>query len=271
MPTIRPYVAPDRTLRPEAEGFAAFETAGRRVGALYNEAGEDYRRIGALMAQQITDKRWPFDILELEKAQEAAQRARAGSGGGGRVRVSGLNSNTSAEDPLGFYRNRDFSVHDQISSGMAALGDYVGNQNYRPASGTQLNTTGPQVIDLTNGTMSIGNKTAIGTDFGAGGGMTTGVGSGADYAPGAITSEILPGSYGSPPSPGFFSQADQYGANINPQSTADTTPQGWASSAADAVSGAASSFVQGLGDWYSSAVGANATGSDSGAGTAGGF
>ena len=120
MPRIPEYFAPDRTLRPSDTGFSAFETAGRRIGPLYREAGQDMARIGELQRQGIEARRWPFDILALEQ--------RSQGGGGIRVRLG--------RDPMNqFPGGTDMSAHHADPGrlrggrgrGVAAAGRDIGN------------------------------------------------------------------------------------------------------------------------------------------------
>src|SRR5713226_6189182 len=55
MARIAEYTAPTVTLRPDEKGYAAFETAGRRIGPLYSQAAEDLTQAGKLTAQGIED------------------------------------------------------------------------------------------------------------------------------------------------------------------------------------------------------------------------
>lgn len=80
MPNIREFDAPKDQLHPDDKGFAAFETMGRRVGPLYNQAGQDVAKIGRLHAQEIQDRRWPYNIMALQQS---------GGGGGVNFRVVG--------------------------------------------------------------------------------------------------------------------------------------------------------------------------------------
>lgn len=68
MPKLQEYTAPTKELRPSNEGFNAFETAGRRVGGMYREAGADIARAASANAQTLTDKgQWPFTLFALQQ------------------------------------------------------------------------------------------------------------------------------------------------------------------------------------------------------------
>lgn len=78
------YEAPDRAVRTEREGYAANETAGRRIGPAFDRAASDVRDIGNVSASIYKQRLWPWDILELEQGQTTGSgRGRGGSGGGG--------------------------------------------------------------------------------------------------------------------------------------------------------------------------------------------
>src|SRR5882672_9632198 len=51
MPRIREYVSKEDSLTPSQQGFAAWETAGRRIGPEYNEAGHLLSQSGELQAK----------------------------------------------------------------------------------------------------------------------------------------------------------------------------------------------------------------------------
>lgn len=116
---IPQYIAPTERLRPSDSGFSAFETAGRRLHINYDQVASSYRRMGDLQAQAIRDRKWPFDILELE-----ARTAREKEQGGG-VRFRGLSSRD--EDPFGIgkegtFRDPNMSALNAISEGAGTLG-----------------------------------------------------------------------------------------------------------------------------------------------------
>lgn len=67
MPKLPEYDAPNTALRPNGEGFNAWETAGRRIGPAYNQAANDLKEQGKLAAQEIKDQRWPLAFLALAK------------------------------------------------------------------------------------------------------------------------------------------------------------------------------------------------------------
>lgn len=132
---IETYNAPDRTIRPASEGFAAFENAARRIPTAYREAATAYEEVGRLQAQSIEARKWPFDILALENANRTSirfgsDRSPRGGGGGG-----------------------DHQAFNRIAMGAGALGSYLG-------SGV---SPGGEVVDVANGTTSIGRQNYAGT------------------------------------------------------------------------------------------------------------
>lgn len=147
MPTFSQYVAADRPLRPDEKGFAAFETAGRRIGPLYREAGQDMARIGELQRQGIEARRWPFDILALEqRSQQGSQQS-----GGIRVRLG--------HDPMNQFPGGSMAAHHALLQGGDDLSAWFAAAN-RQAYG---NAKGGMLIDTETGTTMIGNKTLPGT------------------------------------------------------------------------------------------------------------
>lgn len=96
MAKIPVYEAPDRAVRTEREGYAANETAGRRIGPAFDKAASDVRAIGAVTASIYKQRLWPFDILELEQNQTSGGGSGSGrgslghgGGGGGGFKVEG--------------------------------------------------------------------------------------------------------------------------------------------------------------------------------------
>lgn len=78
MAKLQEYVAPQKELRPSNEGFNAFETAGRRVGGMYREAGADLARAATANAATLTNTdQWPFTLYAL-KQKFMAQKAQSG-------------------------------------------------------------------------------------------------------------------------------------------------------------------------------------------------
>lgn len=134
------YVAPIRALRPADQGFSAFESAGRRLGAGYREAAADYAKIGELQAREIEAKRWPFDILELADQQA---RARAGRGGGVSRIIDPMNQypGTGSFGGDSGYR-ADRAAEDAMSMGMGAIGDFLGGSKGKLVSAPN---TGPNM------------------------------------------------------------------------------------------------------------------------------
>lgn len=61
MPRIQRYEADDK-LTPDSKGYEAFETAGRRIGPLYNQAAQDIEKEGELKGQVIKASGWPLEF-----------------------------------------------------------------------------------------------------------------------------------------------------------------------------------------------------------------
>ena len=163
MAEIKQYVAPQRRLTVPEGGFAALETAGRRVGPDYRQAGEDYARIGELQARSVERQRWPFDILELQSRSREFGGARRGGGGAGEVRIRG-----GSEDPFGQFGARHMpnlaAANAMIGGGMEA-GRYMSSKA-KPRPGGQLVDVGNWSKDdqgnwvyQGGGTTSIGRET----------------------------------------------------------------------------------------------------------------
>lgn len=130
MPRITPYVAPVGNVSESTRGDAAWEQAGRRLGPLYNEAAQFQRQEGALAAQGIKQKIWPYDIARLLETQ-----GHSGGGGGGRLR--GGSSSTLADrgtstGRIGLPDNG--GAVNQIMHGAGALGRALGDGGYQLAT-----------------------------------------------------------------------------------------------------------------------------------------
>lgn len=67
MPKIREYAPSIPRLNPSDRALAAWETAGRRVGPLYNEAAQDIKDAGRARGDMERMKTWPFDIYALRE------------------------------------------------------------------------------------------------------------------------------------------------------------------------------------------------------------
>lgn len=85
MPKLQEYIAPSRELRPDNSGYQAFETAGRRVGGMFREAGANTLAKARAEAATLADKaQWPFTLFALkQKFQPPKPAAPAGAAGGG--------------------------------------------------------------------------------------------------------------------------------------------------------------------------------------------
>jgi hypothetical protein len=152
MPRFKTFDAPDKAFSEDSTGFSAFETAGRRVGPLYNQAGQDLRGAGQAgvnaaeagvrgardalglaesntrlsedqLRQQregdrqgITDRTWPFDVAALQ-ARSGSSRGGGGSGNGIALRGS-VNPEINNSD--GGYANDRGSRDRSYSPGRAS-------------------------------------------------------------------------------------------------------------------------------------------------------
>lgn len=65
MPRIAQYEAPSTKISESNEGYSAWETAGRRIGPLLNQAAQDATKEGALQADAIKQSAWPLRFLAL--------------------------------------------------------------------------------------------------------------------------------------------------------------------------------------------------------------
>lgn len=89
MPNIREYVAPNTKLNPDEKGYAAWETAGRRIGPLYNQAAQDVEKQGKLTAQEanqlerLNDEAIKDDTLGTGSGKAPKERVGSVSFGGG--------------------------------------------------------------------------------------------------------------------------------------------------------------------------------------------
>lgn len=81
MPNIREYTAKNNTLRPSDLGYSAFETAGRRIGPLYNQAAQDQKEEGQLFEKTV---RLFFKPPAQTKSGSGTSGGVSGSGGRGR-------------------------------------------------------------------------------------------------------------------------------------------------------------------------------------------
>lgn len=212
MPRFQTYDAKERPLRPAADAYAAFETAGRRIGALYNEAGTAERRIGQLDDQAIRGEGFPLQFLAFSK--QTAPRGRGG------FKVTGLNPRGGSS-----YGGQQ-SAYNPVRAAANLAGDWAGAT---PSTGGKLYDagTGAVIGDDPNVTVIRGDRTTGGTGTppivtDKSGDMTTQPGSGAmdqfqqqnsGYLPGAISTEALPppDGYTAAPAPVPAAQSDSGG------------------------------------------------------------
>jgi hypothetical protein len=93
MAKIREYNPTLSKVNPSDRAIAAWETAGRRVGPLYNQAAQDIKEAGRVKGEMERAKSWPFDIYALEAynapkittstSNEVSYKPGSTSGGGG--------------------------------------------------------------------------------------------------------------------------------------------------------------------------------------------
>src|SRR5579884_1604636 len=88
MPKIPVYDATQDKISPSDLGFTAYETAGRRLGPLYDRAAEAIKEGGVLAAEEIKDSDWPLAFARFRTATTGVSihfaGGRGGGGGGGR-------------------------------------------------------------------------------------------------------------------------------------------------------------------------------------------
>lgn len=120
MARIRQYEPSDRQLHPSESGFAAFETAGRRIGPLFQQIGRDISEQGVLKRQQIEDMaRWPFELLDLKDRQQKAAEARAGG-----LRFGGVDEGRSSG---GFRTPRSYRPFNEVNMGAPFMSRFARN------------------------------------------------------------------------------------------------------------------------------------------------
>ena len=96
MPRIKEYISSEK-LTPNDQGYSAFETAGRRVGPLYNQAGQDIREQGRGVSDLFNENRFGTTAFLDEhngvgvRVQGGGGRAARGGGGRGRTDNSTVN------------------------------------------------------------------------------------------------------------------------------------------------------------------------------------
>lgn len=155
MPRIEEYGAPDRSIRPSAEGIDAFTRSGRYMGQYRRQAAQDARDLGVLQSQEIRDRAWPFDVLALEQQmQKEADKGMAFKveGGGGNISsMSGGKVGSGHASGGGHADNGDLASHGRASRGAGALGRAAGRMTGANSDGTVFNQHGETTIDTTTG------------------------------------------------------------------------------------------------------------------------
>lgn len=123
------------SLRTNDNGYAAFETLGRRVGGQYNQAGNDIRDIGRAKSDVINMLgRWPFNIIDLQQREtkrrnalleaESSRATNGGRGGVGGVVSRGSGSGIT-DDQFKTRRMPNLAALNQMSEGAAYFGRMV--------------------------------------------------------------------------------------------------------------------------------------------------
>lgn len=162
MPKLQEYVAPTRELRPENQGYQAFETAGRRVGGMYREAASGTVAAAKAGAQALVDKaQWPFTLFELKRRFTEPEKTTETTGAGGVGGFSVRKSRSSLADEQFAPR-----VMPNLYAANLASGAY--DVPYNPLSrslspeGAHLNTLDSAAASLTNqlrGLIGSGDRT----------------------------------------------------------------------------------------------------------------
>ena len=160
MPNIPEYGAPSWRLTPAAHGFEAFETLGRRISPIYNQAARAVRERASveIATTQLAERtRQLIAALGDQRVRRpgpgpgASVRVRSphGGGGGGNSRVAsgaaGLARALSGDDNPGEYKRPPFHYYDP-ETGMDRIGtdrDYGGGGIDAPfPRGTPYSTSG---------------------------------------------------------------------------------------------------------------------------------
>lgn len=133
MPKIVEYSTRQETLQTEDKGYAARETAGRRIGPMYNEAGTFTKESGRTRAEliKLRGEGGGIDVMDLAakhaKALDEgnATRERSSRSGGGGVDVGagggGGRSLGRGADDVGGGRVGDYTPLRQINTGGPAF------------------------------------------------------------------------------------------------------------------------------------------------------
>src|SRR5258706_11627604 len=87
MPQIKQYNAPTDVPKPNTMAYEANLTMGRRIGYLWNQAGDFTEKTGrtAAATEQLMGD-WPFNFLKMQRAVNTPKpepRGRSSGGGGG--------------------------------------------------------------------------------------------------------------------------------------------------------------------------------------------
>lgn len=148
MPQIKEYTAPDRRLTQPAEGFAAFETAARRIGPAYNAAAADEAALGRLLSASYKERMWPWDFIDARASGGSGRGGGEGGsgGGGGGFRVDG--------DVNGLY-NEGHRSNGQSSRAAGAIGQMF---NGTPANGGKNGSIGSKDKNHANEYSTRGGK-----------------------------------------------------------------------------------------------------------------
>ncbi len=125
MARIQTFTAPRTRLDPSDRPQAAWETAGRRVGPLFNEVGQTLREVARAEGATLKGRIWPYDIAALNAASERAVAAGAGAGGGGigsKIRGSfGNQWGSAGSNPEGDSPGRRSGRLGEVAAGAAGM------------------------------------------------------------------------------------------------------------------------------------------------------
>lgn len=243
MPKITEYNVPSgqARLRPSPDTYAAFETAARRIGPLFNQAGQDYSRIGRTVAESIKASSFPLDFAAFGESSGGSGRSTILQGGGSGSSHSGGGGASRAQNAhypsTSSGRDRGGQAGDPVASA-AKLIDGWGQTTKDVAPGVGVLRGGREPVSGDNGpsviTMHPGNKSE--DDF-----------------------SVAPRDY-------LADQVARYG--VAPAIPLDPPP-GYSAAPAPAAD-TAGGFWSGLGEAVSNAV-STAGAADNGAYTEGGF
>lgn len=189
MPRIQRYDAKDEKLTPDSKGYEAFETAGRRIGPLYNQAAQDVEKGGELQAQGIKASGWPLEFDRFRPSTVSIRFDSAKNAGPGRLRSTHDMSNGGpilshiARQMVGEHAPKEPA--EETIPGNGANIDYKKNELARQQQAIENAVNGVPVDGNGNPAPQINKSDTVpSTDFGTGDApISGGSGGGADTAP----------------------------------------------------------------------------------------